>query len=225
MRKIREIPSFLKRKFSSMRLLFLKIVLFGVILSATRVTTTAAFRPPKVSDELGCSPTLSLIFGTSKKPFFFDPLGLCDDVNFPRLREAELKHSRCAMLAVTATMVVPFLKGSVLPKSYPSGIMHCIDGLTPTDYARVILTCGILETLVLVPRDAQAMPGDYGVGYFGIRDKGWNEDSLRSELENGRLAMIAFVSQIFAEVVTGGKSWDEQWLEFFKSWVREALQL
>eukprot|EP00977_Amphora_coffeiformis_P005010 scaffold1063_cov136-Amphora_coffeaeformis.AAC.2 len=78
---------------------------------------------------------------------------------------------------------------------------------------------------MLVPRDAQAMPGDYGTGYFGIRDKGWNEDSLISELENGRLAMIAFVSQLVVEEITGGKSWDEQWLEFFKAWIRDSLQL
>lgn len=167
-----------------------------------------AFRPPPVSEELGCSPTLSLLFGTSQKPFFFDPLKLSDDVNFPRLREAELKHGRCAMLAVTATMVVPFLKGSVLPKTYPSGIMHCVDGLTRTDFARVVVTCGFLETFVFVPREQKAMPGDYGTGYFSIRDKGWNEESLVSELENGRLAMIAFVSQFIAEVITGGKSWE-----------------
>ena len=186
-----------------------------------------AFRPPGVADELGCSPTLSLIFGTARQPnFYFDPLGLADDVNFPRLRESELKHCRCAMVGVTATMVVPLLKSNgILPAAYHSGIAHCVDDLTVTDWMRVVVTCGVLETLVLVPRDEKAMPGDYGLGYFGIRDKGWNEDSLKSELENGRLAMIAFVSQVFAEWVTGGKSWDEQWLEFFKSWIRHILQL
>jgi len=186
----------------------------------------AAFRPPKVSDELGCSPTLSLFFGTANKPFFFDPLKIADDVNFSRLREAELKHGRCAMVAVTATIVVPFLKGSLLlPKTYPSGILHCIDQFTWTDVGHILVTCGVLESFMLVPRDAQAMPGDYGTGYFGIRDKGWNEDSLISELENGRLAMIAFVSQLVVEEITGGKSWDEQWLEFFKAWIRDSLQL
>lgn len=183
-----------------------------------------AFRPPAISDELGCSPTLSIFFGKAGKPFYFDPLQLADDVNFPRLREAELKHCRCAMLGTTATMVVPLLKmnNDILPAEYPSSIARCVDGLTVTDWMRVVVTCGVLETLVLVPRDVKAMPGDYGLGYFGIRDKGWNEDSLRSELENGRLAMIAFVSQVFAESVTG-KSWDEQWLEFFKSWIRESV--
>lgn len=169
----------------------------------------SSFRPPPVSEELGCSPTLSRLFAPAdKKPFFFDPLGISNDVNFPRLREAELKHGRCAMLAVTATIVVPFFKGSVLPKTYPSGILHCVDGLTRTDFARVVVTCGVLETFVLVPRNQKAMPGDYGTGYFSIRDKGWNENSLVSELENGRLAMIAFVSQFIAEVITGGKSWE-----------------
>ena len=42
-----------------------------------------------------------------------------------------------------------------------------------------------------------------GTGYFGVRNKGANERSLRSELENGRLAMIAFLGQVIAELVTG----------------------
>jgi hypothetical protein len=200
--------------------------LIGILGLAHVVSFSAAFRPPPIAEELGCSPTLSLFFGTSTRPYFFDPLGFSDDVNFPRLREAELKHGRVAMLAVTATLVVPFLKqGAALPKEYPSGILHCVDGLTWTDAARVVATCGLLETLVMVPREAQAMPGDYGTGYFGIRDKGWNELSLVSELENGRLGMLAFVAQLVVEEVTGGKSWDEQWLVVFKAWIREALQL
>lgn len=189
------------------------------------VPKAKGFRPPKVSQELGCSPTLSLVFGTSQKPFFFDPLSLANDVNFPRLREAELKHGRVCMLAVAVTVFVPFLKGPILPKTYPTGILHCLSSFTWTDYGRILATCAILETFVFVPRDPKAMPGDYGTGYFGIRDKGWNESSLVSELENGRLAMIAFVSQLVAEIITAGKSWDEQWLGFFKAWVREALQL
>lgn len=80
----------------------------------------AAFRPPDISEELGCSPTLSLIFGRAQsgndnnnnKPFFFDPLGFSDDVNFAHLRECELKHCRICMIATTATLVVPFLKST-----------------------------------------------------------------------------------------------------------------
>ena len=160
---------------------FVVILLLLLVHSFQQHSSVQAFRPPAVSDELGCSPTLSLIFGTRGKPFYFDPLGLANDVNFPRLREAELKHCRCAMLGVTATMVVPFLKGNgILPAAYPSGIAHCVDGLTVTDWMRVVVTCGVLETLVLVPRDVKAMPGDYGLGYLGVRDKGWNESKLFS---------------------------------------------
>lgn len=110
------------------------------------------------------------------------------------------------MLAVTTTIAVPFLQGSILPESYPSGIMHFVDGLTRTDVARIVVSCGILETVLV--SDPKDMPGDYGTGYFSIRDKGLNEDSLVSELENGRLAMLAFVSQFIAEFLTGGESWE-----------------
>lgn len=206
---------------------------FGLLLLLFIPTdTTTAFRPPNVAQELGCSPTLSLLFGSNNNAVFFDPLGLANDVNFSRYREAELKHGRVAMLAVAATMVVPFTKGLLIDEKYPSGILpffqHFLSQSSSAawaDVARVLLTCGLLESFILVPREATALPGDYGTGYFGIRDKGWNEENLVIEIEHGRLAMLAFVAQLLAEVRTGGKSWDEQWLEFFKDWVRHVLQL
>jgi hypothetical protein len=41
--------------------------------------------------------------------------------------------------------------------------------------------------------------------------------SLRSELENGRLAMIAFLGQVGSELVTG-KTVDEQ-IEYLQHWI------
>ena len=192
------------------------------------IHTTRGFRAPLISQELGCSPTLSFIFGTSKQPnFFFDPLQLANDNNFARLRESELKHGRVAMLAVLETMVVPFLRSSSFFDPQASlalkgGFLPSIAQTRAVDYMLVLGTCGVLETFVFVQRDIRALPGDYGTGYFGLRDKGANESKLIAELENGRLAMIAVAIQVFNEVLTG-ESWDEQWFGYFKQWIRQFL--
>jgi hypothetical protein len=68
--------------------------------------------PVPIEKELGCSPTLTVLFGSfltvnerrmndgsSSEGFFFDPLGLATDTNFAHYRECELKHSRIAMVS------------------------------------------------------------------------------------------------------------------------------
>jgi len=71
--------------------------------------------------------------------------------------------------------------------------LHLLQDWTVGDFARMIFVCGVMETLVWVQIDPQAMPGDYGIGYFGVRDKGSNERSLIAELENGRLCMVVML--------------------------------
>jgi len=70
-------------------------------------------------------------------------------------------------------------------------------------WLQILFLIGILEKRVFVQQSPRDMPGDYGTGYFGVRDKARNERSLRSEIENGRLAMVAFVGQVVAELVSG----------------------
>ena len=196
------------------------------VLVALLFDTSNAFRPPLVSEELGCSPTLSVLlsYDYDKKPFFFDPLGLATDSNFSRLREAELKHSRIAMLAATETMVIPILKRlhlDWLPSNLPHGLIKTLTSLQTADLIKVVITCGILESVIFVQRDATDMPGDYGTGYFGVRDKGLHERELTVELENGRLAMLALLVQFVAELLTEGKPWDQQWILLFKRWAQD----
>jgi len=177
-----------------------------------------AFRPPPIAEELGTSPTLSKLLG--EESYFFDPLELSNDANFARFREAELKHGRLAMLAVLESMLVPILKRTTtLPSDFPQGIWNSLQSHSIEDYVKVVLVCGFLETAVWVQKDPQDMPGDYGTGFFGVRDKGVNERRLISELENGRLAMIAFAGQVAAEVVSNGQSWQDQWIAILKKWV------
>lgn len=176
------------------------------------------FRPPLVSEELGTSPTLSSILG--KEAFFFDPLSIATDVNFARLREAELKHGRVAMLAVVETMLAPFLSRWT---PLTPGILPSLKMVTLDKAFKVLLVCFVMETLIWVQQDPQAMPGDYNTGYFGIRDKAANERSLIVELEHGRLAMMALAGQIAAELVSG-KTWDQQWLDILHEQFQRIAQ-
>ena len=177
---------------------------------------------PLLSDELGCSPTLSMLRDreryAAEGPFFYvDPLHVATDDNFARLREAELKHGRVAMLAMAEVMLIPVLKRSlvvdfIVPREFPEGLVSVVPNLQPRDLAHVILTCAILEIFVFVQKDPQDMPGDYGTGYFGLRDKAVHEDTLVVELEHGRLAMVGFVGFLVSDVLTHGRPWFEQWL-------------
>jgi hypothetical protein len=156
-----------------------------------------------------------------KNPFYFDPLGLATDESFGRLREAELKHGRISMLAITETIIVPALKRykpDWIPSDLTDGLFHSFTSLQTTDYIKVIATCGIVETVIWTQKDPKDMPGDYSVGYFAVRDKGLHERELTVELENGRLAMVAILVQCVAEIISGGMSWEQQWKLIVKQW-------
>jgi Chlorophyll A-B binding protein len=177
-----------------------------------------SLRAPLLSDELGCSPTLSILLDrdrySAKGPFvYFDPLKFATDENFARLREAELKHGRVAMLAMAEIMLIPVLKSvDLVSQEFPESLVYGLPHLQPGDIFKVVFACSILEAYVFVQKDPKDMPGDYGTGFFGLRDKAAHEDKLVVELEHGRLAMVGFVGFLASDILTKGQSWLEQWL-------------
>jgi hypothetical protein len=184
---------------------------FLVLLSlATLLRRSSAFNSPvSLQEELGSSPTLSFLLQREEE-VFFDPLGLATDDNFSRYREAELKHGRVAMLAVVGSLIpysmqhfnkdhlVSDLQQGKVPSLYH--LFHDYEW-TISGVIRFVVLCGFLETLVLVQISPQDMPGDYGLGYWGVRDKGKHERSLVCELENGRLAMIVMFYYLVRDVL------------------------
>lgn len=197
------------------RLGFLLLIIF---LFGNDVNQGKAFKPPELRDELGCSPTLSLLLGRPEG-VYFDPLNIANDSNFARLRESELKHGRIAMAANVGIILPPLKKllvdGIGIRENFPSAsIVANLKALDLNDCLNVIVTCAFLETFVFIQKDSKDMPGDYSTGYFGVRDKGLNERSLVSELENGRLAMLSITGLFVSELVTG-KSWIKQWEDVF----------
>ena len=218
------------------------VVFINLLLALLATRFAAGFRPPKLSEELGCSPTLSLLFqndngprnrrrrdslslsdATSTNLFYFDPVGFARDDNFARLREAELKHGRICMLATLEIMLVPLLKRSTLAQDWVPGLRECSESIlfdnpvSLLEILKVAAACGLLETFVFWQKDPKDMPGDYGIGYFGLRDYGRHEDELVMELEHGRLAMVGFIGALASDVVTRGESWVDYWLRWFES--------
>lgn len=146
----------------------------ALLADAPRVATAFALFPPEPTpaQELGCSPTLTVLLrgrsgprprdrrrgGASPAEFFFDPLGLATVQNFARYREAELKAGRVAMLALLQTMAIPLAKAAApavsgLPLEQISRMNGGIlaNTVTSQDLAKVIGTCFVLESVLTIP--------------------------------------------------------------------------
>lgn len=202
-----------------------------IVLSIFHFTLCKCFRVPSLSDELGCSPTLSILLNQSPKDassklVYFDPLKIATDTNFSRLREAEYKHGRVAMLAMLEIILVPvlkrveFIKGSFdeLSQLSEGDKVQKISHMHLEDFIKVLVTCALLEIFVFVQKEPSDMPGDYGIGFLGLRDKGAHETQLIMELEHGRLAMLSVVTYLILDVTLyRSTSWLDQWLGVISS--------
>jgi len=138
-------------------------------------------KPPiPISDEIGTSPAFN--------NQFFDPLNLSNEYNFAQYREAELKHGRVAMVAVLGNTLPDIFREQLVPPEgvllSPSAGLLFVDvpnGLSALKtvpffgWVQVLLLVAFLETQVFVQRDKRDLPGDYGLGYFGLRDKARHE--------------------------------------------------
>jgi hypothetical protein len=140
---------------------------------------------------------------------FFDPLGFCkvgDEEGFRRLRIAEIKHGRVAMMAAVGAVVQPVFPFPGFEK-VPSGIGAVLSEPGAYGFAALFVLSGVLE-LVLWKDDASksvASIGDYGNPFqFGLGDPVGESDNMRNrELNNGRAAMFAALGIIVAELATG----------------------
>lgn len=141
---------------------------------------------------------------------FFDPLGFSkvgDEAGFRKLRAAERKHGRVAMMAAVGAVTQHYVQFPGF-QDVPKGLAAVTS--TPGLVGMVLLTaaCGALELLVWKESE-KGEPGDFGnplnlermPGTFepveigsGPRDR---------ELNNGRMAMISILGIMGAELATG----------------------
>jgi len=145
----------------------------------------------------------------------WDPAGFCDgcsEEKFRFFRTCELKHGRVAMLATVGLLVQHFFHFKNIGGETDDGIVNAVpNGLgaltqypSNVGFGILVLAAGILE---LSNSDEGRAPGDYGdpAGFVeALKYEG--EDVLtwkNREINNGRMAMFAFIGTIAAEATTG----------------------
>lgn len=139
---------------------------------------------------------------------FFDPLGLSankSDEIMKLYREAELKHGRVAMAAclgwyVTASGVHPAF-GSTLS----SDPLEAARQLPAVGWLQFVLGCGAIEFLAdQIKKQPGYVPGDLlgAAQWVDNTDEGW-VDYQNKEINNGRLAMVAFMGILVQDLKFG----------------------
>lgn len=141
----------------------------------------------------------------------FDPINFSDKKDLAYLREAELKHGRWAMLGASS---IPLIESFTHTPA-----IHEFQELT--DYNKILIVTLIaaaeFQTMLIgwkLPRKDQFtlrddyQPGDIGFAILknkhSVKNK-YSEETgvlMDKELNNGRLAMIAFIGMLVQELVT-----------------------
>jgi len=141
------------------------------------------------ANEIGAMPPLG----------YFDPAGFTtNEPTFRKLRTAEIKHGRVAMMAALGAVVQHYIQ---LPgfESVPKGLGAV--NVSPGREAAIalILITGALE-LAVWTEDEDKEPGNFG-DPLGLGQ--YTEDMRAREINNGRFAMFAAIGIISAELLTG----------------------
>lgn len=177
---------------------------------ACRVATVADEAPAAAEAEAPPPPfDPSKQLGVTAPLGFFDPAGFCkvgDEEGFRRLRVAEIKHGRVAMMAAVGAVVQPVLQFPGFDK-VPKGIGAVLSPPGTYGFAALFLLSGALELLLWKDDSSKSVDsiGDYGNPLqLGVGDPlGEGEDMRNRELNNGRAAMFAALGIIVAELATG----------------------
>merc|ERR550514_1440771 len=131
---------------------------------------------------------------------FFDPLGFTevgDEAGFRKLRAAELKHGRVAMMASVGLLGQHFIKFPGFEKA-PAGFKVMNTGEGVLGFTAILVVSGIIELAWRENEDKE--PGNFG-DPFGV--KMYTEEMRNKEINNGRFAMICVLAIFAAEMATG----------------------
>ena len=144
--------------------------------------------------------------------FKFDPLGLSETYKplVPFFREAEIRHGRTAMLAVTGFLVADFIRlpGDAYSFANVPSVAGAHDALLEGPMHQLLLWISLWEVVVAIPAikatmDGDRAPGDFGLTMFAPKDEAAMKKNQVSEFMNGRLAMMA-IGGIATQTVQNG---------------------
>jgi hypothetical protein len=189
--------------------------LTAVLAGSALVASASAFAP--VAQQTKSSSAINAwkdetVVGITPPVGFFDPLGLSNgktDEVMNLYREAELKHGRVAMAAclgwyITASGVHPAFNSAL-----SSDPLKAAAELPTVGWLQFVFGCGAIEWLAQqIKARPGYKPGDIlGASYWvDDSDEGW-VDYQNKELNNGRLAMLAFMG-IFVQDLQFGEYGD-----------------
>mmetsp|Transcript_16293 Transcript_16293/g.43684 ORF Transcript_16293/g.43684 Transcript_16293/m.43684 type:complete len:211 (-) Transcript_16293:109-741(-) len=130
----------------------------------------------------------------------FDPLNFSNAYSLAWLREAELKHGRICMLAALGWVVPEFyhLPGEVFSTTNPLAAMWAVPKLGWIQIFMFIAACEAQSVDKLFYKKDFKEPGNYGFDPLSLK----NARRAKSEVKNGRLAMIAMGGFIHQALLT-----------------------
>jgi len=182
-------------------------------------------RPSRSSSSVvRCAYDASKEIGACDPLLFWDPIGYCGGdctkEDFDRRRAVELKHGRICMFATIGMLwpdVFGKFDGYLSPSQdlkfadVPSGIA-AISKVPLEGWLQVLLVAGLIETQLFKDQSLGGFaygkygePGNFGTGYWGrkIQDPAERKLKLTTELNNGRLAMVAMTAMLIQNGLTG----------------------
>jgi len=174
-----------------------------------RVTGTAALERSRSMPFLPKPQNLAGYAGEEQE---FDPLGFSDTFDIKWLREAELKHGRVCMLATVGFFLQQWI---TIPGMKPTpDAMQAVYTAPPGSMAALLVFAGYVEssstggkmTMLDMFEDTDREPGDLNFGKQFLLGKSEEEikDIRLKELNNGRLAMMAFGGMVHHNLVVKG---------------------
>lgn len=129
---------------------------------------------------------------------YFDPIGLSknkDDKTMSQYREAELKHGRVAMAACLGWYITSAGVHPAFNSELSSNPLEAMAQLPAVGWVQFVLGCGVIEYVAekIKERPGYKAGDVLGAAYWvDDSDAGW-VDYQNREINNGRLAMVAFM--------------------------------